>query len=94
MLSETFLRRILDAEGNKSVGDGAHTSYNDDFGGSRNSRVTFTATQSGTCYVETSGDRNETGTYTLSVCRTRTGTRARTGRFASGCRSTGRRRTR
>ena len=66
-LSDTFLRRILDADGDKSVGDGAHATYNDDFGGSRNSQVTFTAKTSGTYYVETSGDRNETGTYTLSV---------------------------
>ena len=66
-LSDTFLRRILDADGDKSVGDGAHATYNDDFGGTRNSQVTFTAKTSGTYYVETSGDRNETGTYTLSV---------------------------
>ena len=66
-LSDTFLRRILDAQGNKSHGDGSHRTYNDDFGSSVNSRVTFTATESGTYYIETSGDRDETGTYTLEV---------------------------
>ncbi len=66
-LSDTFLRRILDAEGNKSTGDGENRTYNDDFGASRDSRVTFTATVTGTYYVEVSGDRDETGTYTLSV---------------------------
>ena len=66
-LSDTFLRRILDAEGNKSTGDGQHRTYNDDFQGSRESRVTFTATEAGTYYVEASGDRDETGTYRLTV---------------------------
>ena len=66
-LSDTFLRRILDAEGNKSTGDGQHRTYNDDFQGSRDSRVTFTATEAGTYYVEASGDRDETGTYRLTV---------------------------
>ena len=66
-LSDTFLRRILDAEGNKSIGDGQHRTYNDDFQGSRDSRVTFTATETGTYYVEASGDRDETGTYRLTV---------------------------
>ena len=66
-LSDTFLRRILDAEGNKSTGDGQHRTYNDDFQGSRDSRVTFTATEAGTYYVEASGDRDETGTYRLAV---------------------------
>ena len=60
-LTDTFLRRIHDAEGNKSTGDGAHRTYNDDFGGSRNSRVTFTATESGTYYVETSGTATRPG---------------------------------
>ena len=66
-LSDTFLRRILDAEGNKSTGDGQHRTYNDDFQGSRDSRVTFTAKEAGTYYVEASGDRDETGTYRLTV---------------------------
>ena len=50
-LADTFLRRILDAQGNKSRGDGANATYNDDFEGSRDSRVTFTATESGTYYT-------------------------------------------
>ena len=66
-LADTFLRRILDSEGNKSTGDGSNRTYNDNYGGSANSRVTFTATESGTYYIEASGDRDETGTYTLSV---------------------------
>ena len=66
-LSDTFLRRILDAEGDKSIGDGDHRTYNDDFQGSRDSRVTFKATATGTYYVEASGDRDETGTYRLTV---------------------------
>ena len=66
-LGDTFLRRIRDANGVKSLGDGRHRTYNDDFGGSRDSRVTFTATVSGTYYVEVSGDRDETGTYTLTA---------------------------
>ena len=62
MLSDTFLRAIYDSEGRYQSG-----SYNDDFGGSRDSRVTFTASQSGTYYVRASGDRDETGSYTLRV---------------------------
>ena len=42
-LRDTFLRAIYDSEGRYQSG-----SYNDDFGGSRDSRVTFTASQSGT----------------------------------------------
>ena len=61
-LSDTFLRAIYDSEGRYQSG-----SYNDDFGGSRDSRVTFTAAQSGTYYVRASGDRDETGSYTLRV---------------------------
>ena len=61
-LSDTFLRAIYDSEGRYQSG-----SYNDDFGGSRDSRVTFTASQSGTYYVRASGDRDETGSYTLRV---------------------------
>ena len=61
-LPDTFLRGIYDSEGRYQSG-----SHNDDFGGSRDSRVTFTAEASGTYYVGASGDRDETGTYTLSV---------------------------
>ena len=61
-LRDTFLRAIYDSEGRYQSG-----SYNDDFEGGRDSRVTFTARETGTYYVRASGDRNETGTYTLSV---------------------------
>ena len=61
-LSDTFLRAIYDSEGRYQSG-----SYNDDFGGSRDSRVTFTASQSGTYYVRASGTGDETGSYTLRV---------------------------
>ena len=61
-LRDTYLRAIYDSEGRYQS-----DSYNDDFGGSRDSRVTFTPTESGTYYVRASGDRDETGSYTLSV---------------------------
>ena len=61
-LRDTYFRAIYNSEGRYQSG-----SYNDDFGGSRDSRVTFTPTQSGTYYARVSGDRNETGTYTLSL---------------------------
>ena len=61
-LPDTYFRAIYDSEGRYQSG-----SYNDDFDGGRDSRVTFTPTQSGTYYARVSGDRNETGTYTLSV---------------------------
>ena len=61
-LRDTFLRAIYDSEGRYQSG-----SYNDDFEGGRDSRVTFTASQSGTYYVRASGDRDETGSYTLRV---------------------------
>ena len=61
-LRDTYLRAIYDSEGRYQSG-----SYNDDFGGSRDSRVTFTASQSGTYYVRASGGRDETGSYTLRV---------------------------
>ena len=61
-LPDTYFRAIYNSEGRYESG-----SYNDDFGGSRDSRVTFTAQESGTYYARVSGDRNETGTYTLTV---------------------------
>ena len=61
-LPDTYFRAIYNSEGRYQSG-----SYNDDFHGGRDSRVTFTPTQSGTHYARVSGDRNETGTYTLSV---------------------------
>ncbi len=61
-LPDTYFRAIYNSEGRYQSG-----SYNDDFDGGRDSRVTFTPTQSGTYYARVSGDRDETGTYTLSV---------------------------
>ena len=61
-LPDTYFRAIYNSEGRYES-----SSYNDDFGGSRDSRVTFTAQESGTYYARVSGDRNETGTYTLTV---------------------------
>ena len=61
-LPDTYFRAIYN-----SAGRYQSDSYNDDFGGSRDSRVTFTPTESGTYYARVSGDRDETGTYTLSV---------------------------
>ena len=61
-LPDTFFRAIYNSEGQYQA-----DSYNDDFDGGRDSRVTFTATESGTYYVRVSGDRDEVGSYTLSV---------------------------
>ena len=61
-LPDTYFRAIYNSDGRYQS-----RSYNDDFGGSRDSRVTFTAQESGTYYARVSGDRNETGTYTLTV---------------------------
>ena len=61
-LRDTVLRGIYDSEGRYQSG-----SYNDDFGGSRNSRVDFTPDEDATYYVSAGGYRNHVGTYTLSV---------------------------
>ena len=61
-LPDTFFRAIYNSEGQYQS-----DSYNDDFDGGRDSRVTFTATESGTYYARVSGDRDEVGSYTLSV---------------------------
>ena len=61
-LPDTFFRAIYN-----SAGQYQPDSYNDDFDGSRDSRVTFTPTESGTHYARVSGDRDEVGSYTLSV---------------------------
>ena len=61
-LSDTYLRAIYDSDGRYQS-----RTFNDDFAGGRDSRVTFTAGETGTFYVRASGDRRETGTYTLSV---------------------------
>ena len=64
-LPDTFLRAIYNSEGQYQP-----DSYNDDFEGSRDSRVTFTPTEAGTYYARVSGDRDEVGSYTLSVTET------------------------
>ncbi len=61
-LPDTFFRAIYNSEGQYQP-----DSYNDDFEGGRDSRVTFTPTESGTYYARVSGDRDEVGSYTLSV---------------------------
>ena len=61
-LPDTYLRAIYDSEGRYQSG-----TYNDNFDGSKNSRVTFTAQESGTYYVRASGDRDEVGHYMLSA---------------------------
>ena len=61
-LPDTYFRAIYNSEGRYQSG-----SYNDNFGGSRDSRVTFTPTRSGTYYARVSGDRDEVGSYTLTV---------------------------
>ena len=61
-LPDTFFRAIYNSEGQYQA-----DSYNDDFDGGRDSRVTFTATESGTYYARVSGDRDEVGSYTLGV---------------------------
>ncbi len=61
-LPDTFFRAIYN-----SAGDYQADSYNDDFEGGRDSRVAFTPTESGTYYARVSGDRDEVGSYTLSV---------------------------
>ena len=61
-LPDTFFRAIYNSEGRYQP-----DSYNDDFDGGRDSRVTFTPSESGTYYARVSGDRDEVGSYTLSV---------------------------
>ena len=61
-LRDTYLRGIYDANGNWLSG-----TTNDDGGSGTNSRLTFTATESGTHYVATEGYGSGTGTYELSV---------------------------
>ncbi len=61
-LPDTYFRAIYNSAGRYQSG-----TYNDNFEGSRDSRVTFTPEDSGTYYARVSGDRNETGSYTLTV---------------------------
>ena len=61
-LSDPYLRGIHDADGNLSPG-----TTNDDWGGTYNSRVTFTATESGTYYIAAGAWGNNRGTYEVEV---------------------------
>ena len=61
-LNDTYLRGIHDADG-----DRINDTTNDDGGESRNSRLTFTATESGTYYIAVGAYSNHQGTYTLEV---------------------------
>ena len=61
-IPDTYFRAIYNSEGRYQS-----SSYNDNFEGSRDSQVTFTPRESGTYYARVSGDRDEVGSYTLSV---------------------------
>ena len=61
-LPDTFFRAIYNSEGRYQA-----DSYNDDFDGGRDSRVTFTPSEGGIYYARVSGDRDEVGSYTLSL---------------------------
>jgi hypothetical protein len=61
-LTDPLIAGIYNA-GGQAIPDTA----NDDFGGSRNAQVTFTAPQNGNYYVAATAFGNNTGTYKLSV---------------------------
>ena len=61
-LSDPYLRGIHDADGNLVPG-----TTNDDWGGTYNSRVTFTASETGTYYIAAGAFSNRQGTYELEV---------------------------
>ena len=61
-LSDTYLRGIHDADGNLMA-----RTTNDDGGDGRNSRVTFTATASGTYYIAAGAFGSRQGTYKVEV---------------------------
>ena len=64
-LRDPFLRGIYDADGNRISG-----TLNDDGGQSYNSRVSFTATESGTHYIAAGAYSSRQGTYELEVTDT------------------------
>ena len=64
-LSDPFLRGIYDADGNR-----ISNTTDDDGGQSYNSRVTFTATESGTHYIAAGAWSSRQGTYELEVTDT------------------------
>ena len=61
-LSDPYLYGIHDADGNRIA-----NTTNDDGGDGRNSRVTFTATETGTFYIAAGADLSHQGTYELGV---------------------------
>ena len=64
-LSDPYLRGIHDAEGNRIA-----NTTNDDGGRGYNSRVTFTATESGTHYIAAGAWSSRRGTYEVEVTDT------------------------
>ena len=64
-LSDPYLRGIYDADGNR-----ISNTTDDDGGQSYNSRVTFTATESGTHYIAAGAYSSRQGTYELEVTDT------------------------
>ena len=64
-LSDPYLRGIHDADGNLISG-----TTDDDSGAGRNSRVSFTATESGTYYIAAGAFGSRQGTYELEVTDT------------------------
>ena len=61
-LSDPYLRGIHDAQGNLLSG-----TTNDDWGGTYNSRGTFTATETGTYYIAAGAWSSRQGTYEVEV---------------------------
>ena len=61
-LPDPYLRGIHDAAGNLIA-----RTTNDDWGGTYNSRVTFTATETGTHYIAAGAFRSRQGTYKVEV---------------------------
>ena len=61
-LANAVLRSLRDADGNRIAG-----TYNQNGGVGKNARLTFTATETATHYVEARGKWSQTGTYTVRV---------------------------
>ena len=61
-LQDPVLRGLYDAEGNRIAG-----TRDNDGGTGRDARLTFTATTTGTYYIEARGHSDQTGDYTVRV---------------------------
>ena len=61
-LQDPVLRGLYDADGNRIAG-----TRDNDGGAGRDARLTFTATTTGTYYIEARGHSNHTGDYTVRV---------------------------